>query len=401
LPFARWLLAALAVAGVCAWGAATGVRAQSAADSVWVQYAPDGPHVRAIVASGPCPALLIGTTATPLAERASPSPAFPDTVCDLALPPHATGAHVDGVTLPPIPHAPSTIAFFGDTGCRLKGDEVQACNDGTAWPFPAIAKDIAAAHPDLVVHVGDYYYRESPCPSTVDCANSPHGDLAASWNADYFAPMAPLFAVAPIVNARGNHEDCVRSPLGWARYLSTTPDVACNRHEPVWFVDFDNLVLGIVDNAVEVTEALLVPPVFVRDEALVDAHAAEAKRETWLIVHRPPVAYEATHEDAPSAANPHINALISGHIHTFGAYTLPGEPAQILVGIGGDTLAPDVETNTLAIFGGITDRRFGYAIFSRKRKGWDIIVHDTNTAIHRRCRLQGRTVTCGPALTGS
>jgi hypothetical protein len=368
-------------------------------DDVWVQFAADGlPHVRAIVNGGSCPTLSIGARSIPLAVRSGPENGFPDTVCDAMLPAGATGAHVGAFALPAIPKSPTTIAMFGDSGCRLKGKEVQACNDPAGWPFPTVAKDIAAAHPDLVIHVGDYYYRESPCPAGVNCTGSPHGDNAASWNADWFAPMTPVFAAAPLVLVRGNHEDCTRSPLGWARYLSGVPVVACLPHEPVAFVSFDNLLVGEVDDSLEVTETLDEPAVYLADEAQVDAHAAAANRESWLIVHRPPVAYEATHENAPNLG-PHLAAVISGHIHTFGAYTLPGEPPQAIVGVGGDNLAAASELTPLLLLGGVTDRRFGYALFVRTGNGWDVTVHDTDTAVHRRCRLEARTLSCGPALT--
>ena len=61
---------------------------------------------------------------------------------------------------------PRRIVVFGDTGCRIaKRDRVQACNDPKSWPFPEVARRAAAAHPDLVIHVGDYLYREEPCPT--------------------------------------------------------------------------------------------------------------------------------------------------------------------------------------------------------------------------------------------
>jgi hypothetical protein len=394
------MLAAVLTAASFACGAVPAA-AQSADGTVWVQFAADGlPHARAIVAAGAaCPSLTIGKTSMPMHVRSGPERGFGDVVCDHVLPANARDARVGSIALPAIPAAPTTIALFGDTGCRLKGDQVQACNDPNAWPFPTIARDIAAVHPDLVIHVGDYYYRESPCPSGVDCTNSPHGDNSASWAADWFLPMKPVFAVAPIVSVRGNHEDCTRSPLGWARYLSGIPDVACLDHEPVAFVKFDNLLLGEVDNAFEVTEFLTNPPVFETDEALVESHAALAGRETWLIVHRPPVAYEYMHEKAQNL-DPHVTAFISGHIHTFGAYTLPGEAPQVIVGMGGDNLAADSELTPLLLLGGVTDRRFGYSIFHRDGNGWDITVYDTNRAVHRRCRLENGAVTCGAALTG-
>ena len=41
--------------------------------------------------------------------------------------------------------------------------EVQNCNSD--WPFESVAKAAAAAQPQLVIHVGDYLYREDRLPS--------------------------------------------------------------------------------------------------------------------------------------------------------------------------------------------------------------------------------------------
>src|SRR5438309_1335623 len=81
---------------------------------------------------------------------------------------------------------------------RRKGTSVQDCNDPMSWPFATIARLAAAKHPDLVIHVGDYHYRESPCPADrLGCAGSPHGDNWAVWQKDLFDPAAPLLAAAP------------------------------------------------------------------------------------------------------------------------------------------------------------------------------------------------------------
>jgi hypothetical protein len=40
-----------------------------------------------------------------------------------------------------------------------------------------LSKTIAARKPSLVIHVGDYIYRESPCPAgDKGCKGSPYGD---------------------------------------------------------------------------------------------------------------------------------------------------------------------------------------------------------------------------------
>ena len=100
--------------------------------------------------------------------------------------------------------------------------------------FPSVAAAAAKLKPDLVMHVGDYLYREEPCPpGNAGCAGSPSGDNWPSWNADFFAPAAPLLAAAPWVILRGNHEDCQRAGLGFLRLLGPDafdPAAPCNPH---------------------------------------------------------------------------------------------------------------------------------------------------------------------------
>ena len=139
--------------------------------------------------------------------RGQENDAYPLQVCvaHAGTPPrHAT---VDGVPVPALADQLRRIVVIGDTGCRLKGTFVQACNDPVKWPFATVARLAAARHPDLVIHVGDYHYRETPCPAgDAGCAGSPYGDNWAVWQRDFFIPAAPLLAAAPWVLVRGNHE---------------------------------------------------------------------------------------------------------------------------------------------------------------------------------------------------
>ena len=90
-------------------------------------------------------------------------------------------------------------------------------------PFPRWPAAAAKFKPDLVIHVGDYLYRESACPpGNQGCAGSPWGDNWTTWKADFFDPAAPLLAAAPIVLVRGNHEDCKRAGPGWTRLQGPT-----------------------------------------------------------------------------------------------------------------------------------------------------------------------------------
>jgi hypothetical protein len=53
--------------------------------------------------------------------------------------------------------------------------------DMAHWPIMAEPRGLG-------VHVGDYVYREVPCPTDAEslCGGSPYGDNYATWDADFF-----------------------------------------------------------------------------------------------------------------------------------------------------------------------------------------------------------------------
>lgn len=167
----------------------------------WVELGPNGVLIAcAITASTSCPEITLDCAARTLQTRATPAgPAFAVTVCEAAIPAGTGAAAIGGSALHVLNGTPKRVAVIGDTGCRLETpDAYQACDDTTSWPFATIAQQIAAWQPDLVIHVGDYLYRQDPCPDgDTGCAGSPTGDTWASWNADFFAPAAPLLSAAP------------------------------------------------------------------------------------------------------------------------------------------------------------------------------------------------------------
>jgi len=84
---------------------------------VWVELGAGGRAVaRVIVASaGECPSVEIDRASRPMSPRQPVPPGFRP-VCELAIPPEAKAAHVNGRALPlPRPN-PSRIVVFGDTG---------------------------------------------------------------------------------------------------------------------------------------------------------------------------------------------------------------------------------------------------------------------------------------------
>ena len=198
--------------------------------------------VRAITRATQCPEIVWGDGArTTMQLRAQPATAplrgdstqndakpavFDVLTCETDWAAGAMIATVAGQAVPAPRKDIRRIVLIADTGCRMKASEnaFQACNDKVLWPFADVARSAAALKPDLVVHVGDIHYRESPCPvDNTECASSPWGYGFDAWQADLFTPAAPLLAAAPWVFVRGNHESCFRAGQGWFRFIDAAP----------------------------------------------------------------------------------------------------------------------------------------------------------------------------------
>jgi hypothetical protein len=238
---ARPLPALSAVGALLLAGCALQPGAQAPADepAYVVMGANGAATVRLVTRAQTCPEILVDGRAAPMAVRVpyGPIPLRPNApaslhgapassvlTCEHALPQGARSASVRGQALALPQAAPRRIVVLGDTGCRLKKGTWQDCNDPAAYPFAQVAAAAAAWKPDLVVHVGDYHYREDPCPQDrPGCAGSPWGYGWDTWRADFFAPGASLLRAAPWVMARGNHESCARSGQAYWRYLDPRP----------------------------------------------------------------------------------------------------------------------------------------------------------------------------------
>ena len=402
--------------------------------SAWVQLVPGGgAEVRAVV-SGPCP--QVSTDSAPqrvaMTERAAADPNFP-TVCSLALAPGTKSVQLtmqDGsVTDLAAPVAdPQRILVLGDTGCRIKGTYLQACNDPVAWPFAGLAKAAANLKPDLVIHLGDYLYRESPCPDgNAGCAGSPWGDNWASWNADLFTPAAPLLGAAPWLIVRGNHEDCSRGGAGFLRLLgpgSFDPQAPCAEHLPPYAVTVGNQVVAVMDSASASDTSVDDKSVAVYRadfDALKAITNTGSGHELWLVGHRPiwaaisgplgiPIGGNATMIAAAGdlSAFAAVSLMLSGHIHTFEAINYDAKvPPQIVAGHGGDNLDPTPANLHGAIFqgqsgvsvkDGLSVGGFGFLMMTRDagNDGWTIQLYDSAGTPERQCRFAAGRVNCPP-----
>ena len=370
--------------------------------SAWLQYAADGkPHARAVVSDAACPAVAADGHSIPMAERARRAAQFADIVCDAAVPAGAKHVRVADRELPAPAHDPRTIVVLGDTGCRLSTFSAQSCDDPAAWPFPQIARAIAAVHPDLIVHVGDYLYRERPCPLLARCADSPYGDDAPAWFADFLTPAAPLFASAPLVLVRGNHEECDRNGAGWFRYLDAHATTACTAATEPYAAELGDLRIVVFDSAVaedRKTDPALTP-VYKKQFATV---RELAKGPSWFVTHRPPYTNEDERTAMGDALAP-FDAVLAGHLHFFAAMNVDTLPPLLINGEGGTKLDPNYApflgfaVGDLRVQGTVFgSAHFGFGVYTRTAGGWMISLRDPDGTERARCTLANRAVHCTP-----
>ena len=364
-------------------------------------------QVRAVIPSGTsCPKLSLRTRRGKVIDRSmtkrvpgpTTNPAFASLrACQANVPRLKAGIRSARVGAIAVPHRlPSTfgkIAMLGDTGCRVEVEgpdpsdiEVQGCsktsgtNPADYWPLARNSQSIAAERPDLTVFTGDFFYRESPCPTAsqylLKCGGSPapvdgyeFKDTDYAWVADVFIPMAPLFRAAPLLAVRGNHEQCRRGGNGWFLFFEVTtelgpdacaPEVAGGPTEPnitpSWAFDAPirkgrTLRLVAVDSAYgrnfDVTDWVEEQrPAYEQARGL---SKPQKGRESWLVTHRPMFGIEPEEEAVPgllpwtstdqAAAGKGLlgnyQMMVASHVHVAQVVKIPGQPVQMVIGNGG------------------------------------------------------------------
>jgi hypothetical protein len=387
--------------------------------SQWVQLGAGGAaDARAIVEGKVCPRLATDGQAVQMTVRAAAKTEFAQ-VCTAPVPAGAKSASIGSAALPLAVAIPERILVLGDTGCRIKGSALQACNDPKQWPFPALAAAAAKLKPDLIIHVGDYLYRENACPAgNTGCAGTPFGDNWPTWNADFFTPAAPLLSVAPVVFVRGNHEDCQRAGFGYMRMLAPIafdPAAPCDDHISPYGVPLGGFGLVVMDDANA-------------PDTSVDANAVPAYQNElgalssltepiWLVMHRPIWGAVSGPLGIPAGGNATLIAavdkrpfpstvklMLAGHIHSFEAINYDGKvPPQIVSGTGGDNLDTTPTDLKGAIFqgssgvsvkDGMSINGFGFLLMTKLRDRWTIDLYDSNATYQRQCVFASGRVDC-------
>ena len=392
--------------------------------SHWVQYVPGGLEARAITDGAVCPNAMIDGQPAQMVERSVPGPQYPVRACVMPLQTSSKNVTINGVPVPLPKDRPNRILVLGDTGCRLKGTQVQACNDMSQWPFRLGATMSAYFKPDLVIHVGDMHYRESACPTgNLGCAGSPFGDNWQVWKEDFFDPAEALLKAAPWVMVRGNHEECERGGIVWARTLDPYPYEAgrgrdgCLGPKAPYTVDLGGLHLIVMD-------------VSTADEKLnpqqVDYYRSQfelAKNipgPVWYAFHRPIWAAENIRNGVPEGDNKtlaaaakgfistNVQTILSGHHHVFEVIKYANDlPLQIVSGHGGDDLsirAPNpvvgLEVNGEKVVAGISSPGiFGFSMLERDPNDqsgtkWKITGYDVKGHPFATCEMNQRQLEC-------
>jgi hypothetical protein len=372
--------------------------------------------VRTVVApDAACPTVTADGAPVAMLPRAAPDKAFPVRVCEARVPQATARLSIGGTPLPTLRPSINRIVVIGDTGCRIAWFATQDCRDPQAWPFPAIARAAASRRPDLVIHVGDYYYREARCPPRrAGCAGSPYGDNWPEWRADFLDPAAPLLAAAPWVTVRGNHELCARGGHGWFRLLDPYPGRAdCVDRTSPYLLSVGGLELLVFDSA-DADDFLASPEKVALYRGQLAPLLAQAPAGSWLVLHRPvwatgqgPLALFSTNHTLQAAIRglvpPTLDLVLSGHVHNFLGYDFgPGRPAQLIVGTGGDKLQDlkhariaGAELDGMTVRDGIALERFGYLVLDRDPEGgWDGVLYAPDDAVLARCRIAGRRLEC-------
>jgi hypothetical protein len=446
---------------VSVWTLSSGVWAVDVV-SVFTLQAPKGQWiVRAITHASACPSISWdGQASLPMQLRApqgtvpvrsdtaqsdSKPSVFDVSTCEAVWPVQAKSARIDGQAVPAPPRNIQRIVIVADTGCRMKASEnaFQDCNDADHWPWAQVALSAAQRRPDLVVHIGDIHYRESPCPSDrKGCAGATWGYGWDAWRDDFFRPAAPLLASAPWLFVRGNHESCFRAGQGWFRFVDALPwtlERSCNDPANDMQGDFsDPFAVAISERTqfivFDSSKSSGKPyksndPAFLKYQAQMKrvAELAQLKPENFFINHHPLLAAAPSKDpkvfkpagsgglqSAFASIEPDrlfpsgVNVAMHGHVHLFEALSFQSDhPVSLVMGNSGslnEGFAPHAVTASDRIYKeAVVDdyasrSEYGFATLDRMtdagKEFWQLTEYTPQGQAVIECRIQNNKSRC-------
>ncbi len=308
------------------------------------------------------------------------------------------------------------IILVGDTGCRLKessfGDSYQNCKHPHEWVYASVIEKISTEKPDLIIHVGDYHYREQ-CSEGKICRQ--YTDTVGygwrSWEADFFAPSQKGFQSAPWIFVRGNHEDCKRAFEGYKLLTEQQWKNNCIPAEKTEYIQVGDLLIVQLDSS-SVSDKPETP----ENEAFWEQQFKDIEKsiqftnakQVWLVTHKPLIGLVENSKGelqtinmnlqkafAKTGLNKKIKLMIAGHIHNTQLINTKNFPKQLVVGNSGTSLDDPSELqnrnkilkkkiNGLKITDFFSDTKsghsFGYAIMTKSSDGinWELTFKDLN-----------------------
>ncbi len=320
------------------------------------------------------------------------------------------------------------IVILGDSGCRLKEmlikNEYQDCNDSQAWPFPSVIAQVVKEQPDLIIHLGDYHYREK-CTQEKICEKM-KGSIGYGWmpwDKDFFEPAKPAFEKIPWIFVRGNHEDCARAFLGYGKLLATPAFENCPAYEEPDYIQLGELLIVNLDSS-GVSEGLETSQDSIglwtkRFEAIaqkIHSFVVDKKvKSVWLVSHKP---FYGLVKMGPIAAPVNMNLkkylestelkskvqlVMAGHIHVSEVIKPLRGPLQFILGNGGtqlDTFSEFLQSRDPKSLGLQSIQTgspgFGYAVFEKLEKGsdWNVSFKNEKGAMTSQCLLNPEKQTC-------
>ncbi|WP_299495166.1 metallophosphoesterase [uncultured Shewanella sp.] len=392
--------------------------------SAWLQCTSKGLELRALYpikdlnSVQTCSQIMIDARPVTMQIRATATKDYPSLVCSALIPSSVRQVkrhtHIFTIHSQPI----ERIILLGDTGCKVDDNEhiYQSCNNPSLWPFQLIASEIAKLKPHLIIHTGDYIYREAPCPiDNNGCLNTPYGHNQATWNADWFTPATPMLNTAPFIFLRGNHETCPRAGEGWFRYLAPRHYITqCVENTAPWFTAFSQFTLSMLDTAnIKNHHKKALTPLFTEQLNTINAYAKQDPTiATWIISHRPFWSYgtnlansvgESKTKTLQKAVKKSpliesIDLIISGHLHFSQFIDFKGaRPTQIIAGNGGSDLAVFAKTpnsiDGLAINVQKVRNEYGFIVMDKmKQNHWIVSIRDIVGDELVKCTLTARSL---------
>ncbi len=408
---------------------------------------------RVLTSAVQCPVIDIDGTSQAMRVRVLPATvamrgdpasskeaAFPVLTCEANLPAGAARASVGNIKLQ-VPRAViHRIVLIADTGCRMKAADnaFQDCNDVEKWPFAQVAQSAAALKPDLVIHIGDIHYRESPCPpGNQGCAHSPWGYGYDTWAADLFIPARPLLMAAPWLFVRGNHESCARAGQGWFRFLdsnSWSEARSCNNPKLDTEGDFSDpfTVSVAADTQLIVFDSSKAGSkgYSARDEGykkyvpqLLQVGAlVKSGQHNFFLNHHPVLAFAIAKEaDQVKSGNEALQSVmnlvypkrlfpegvdlvLNGHVHLFESLNFSSNhPSTVVVGNAGSgnegSLPQPLPAGAQPAPGAVVENfstrsEYGFATFDRVDGGWELTEWDVMGKAILRCSFQAGKMVC-------